>query len=189
MFDLTKILPEYIVRVLPKNEQRLLARTYIITLVISLLIGAILMTGSFIGKNLFCKGQEWAVFEFGRYNQKCRLGEMIFTSTVSPNEKYEYPVKWVAGYANRNEKYWIDLGNTSDEIRLLSYDGIQQIYKLSDDKTIYLLQEIVKSDGTKSAGKSEHYLSKMYKPSLLGGLVENSRYLYSSTCDGFQSRD
>ncbi len=195
MIDMGKLLPEHIFNQLSIGERKAIARTYIYGVIVGVLVGALVLASGYIGKRWLLPSNEWTVFEFGRYkygqnDQTCRLGEIILTSEFSDIHSPDLKAKWVAGYANVNEKYWVESRTNEGQVTLLGNNGVFQVFKAqSGDPTLFLLERYEGSDGKTRSGTEDHYLRKVFKPGLLKGIVHNSGYLLSNTCPGFQSRD
>lgn len=195
MIDVGKLLPEHIFNQLSIGEQKAIARTYIYGLLIAALVGATVIVSGYLGKRWLLPTDEWTVFEFGRYefgseDQTCRLGELILTSDLSDIHPSSLKVKWIAGYANENEKYWVETQTNDSQVTLLGKNGVFQIFKVqSGDSTLFLLDHYRDLNENIKAGTKDHYLRKVFKPGLLKGIVHNSEYLVSNTCPGFQSRE
>lgn len=124
MFDLTKILPQYIYDALDPIDRQRFAKFYISVLIIAVLVGMILLFLTYLGKKSFFPSYDWTILEFGRWHsgvENCRLGEIVLTSFDAP-EAYgkdaadSEDAKWIAGYANPNEAVWIPSETTDDRI-------------------------------------------------------------------------
>lgn len=195
MIDVGKLVPEHIFNQLSARERKAIARTYIYALLVAALVGAMILASGYIGKRWLLPSDEWTVLEFGRYkygstNQTCRLGEIILTSETSDTHSPAPKVKLVAGYANVNEKFWVETRTDKEQVTLLGANGVFQVFKAQPgDPTLFLLERYEEPDGKVRPGTEDHYLRKVFKPGVLKGIVQNTEYLVSNTCPGFQSRD